>query len=155
LQWHLSKLTRPDIEQILEIEKTSFKEPWSLALFLEELICKDAFDYVVKSYGTKEPKTVIAYVCSRIIGSEMSILRIAVSNKLLGIGIAFWLLNKLLKIAISKKVTSVILEVRSSNKPALALYSKAGFVTIGIRPNYYTETREDAIVLLKELTKTV
>lgn len=152
MQWHLSGLTRPDIEQILEIEKTSFKEPWSLALFLEELICKDAFDYVVKSCETKEPKNVIAYVCSRIIGSEMSILRIAVSKKMLGIGIASWLLNKLLEIAISKKVTSVILEVRSSNKAALSLYNKAGFVTIGIRPNYYTETREDAIVLLKKLT---
>lgn len=151
MQSRLFELTRPDIEQILEIEEISFNEPWSLMLFLEELICKDALDYVVKTYETKETETVTAYICSRITGSEMSILRIAVSKKWRGIGIASWLLNKLFEIAIIKGVTSVFLEVKSSNSAALALYNKAGFIHIGKRRNYYTETGEDALVLLKKL----
>ncbi|MBU3948730.1 MAG: ribosomal protein S18-alanine N-acetyltransferase [Proteobacteria bacterium] len=152
MQWQLFELIRSDIEQILEIEEISFKEPWSLTLFLEELICKDSFDYVVKTYGSKEPETVIAYICSRIIGDEMSILRIAVSKKWRCIGIASWLLNKLFEKAIFRGVTSVFLEVRSSNNEALALYNKSGFTNIGRRPNYYAETGEDALVLMKRLT---
>jgi ribosomal-protein-alanine N-acetyltransferase len=120
-------------------------------LFLEELICKDALDYVVKIFENKKPEIVIAYICSRIIGNEISILRIAVAKKWQAIGVASWLLNKFFEIATGKGVTSVLLEVRSSNHAALALYNKAGFIKIGTRSNYYTETGEDAIVLLKKL----
>ncbi|MGB5158138.1 MAG: ribosomal protein S18-alanine N-acetyltransferase [Desulfobacterales bacterium] len=152
MQWHLIELTRPDIEHILEIEEMSFAEPWSLTLLLEELICKDAFDYVIKIYGAKETETVIAYICTRIIYSEMNILRIAVSKEWRGIGVASWLLDKLFEIAVSKGVVSVFLEVKSSNNAALALYNKSGFANIGKRPNYYTEAGEDALVLMKKLT---
>ncbi len=152
MQLHLSELTRSDIEQILEIEKISFKETWSLLLFLEELKCKDALNYVVKTDMSKDPETVIAYICTRIIDREMSILRIAVSKKWQNMGIAYWLLNKVFEIAYSKGAVSVFLEVRNSNKAALALYDKAGFINIGKRPHYYVETGEDALVLFKELS---
>ncbi|MFO7666081.1 MAG: ribosomal protein S18-alanine N-acetyltransferase [Desulfobacterales bacterium] len=152
MRWHLFALTESDIEQILLIEKISFKQPWSFKLFHEELSSKDAFDYVVKLNGTDKPEEVIAYICSRITGSEMSILRIAVVPKCRNSGIAFWLLNRCFEKALTKGVTSVFLEVRESNDAATALYSKLGFMPVGIRPNYYTETGEDALVFMKKLS---
>jgi len=152
LHWNLSGLSLYDVEQILEIEEASFKAPWSRTLFLEELACKTAFNYVVKSAGSEKHEFVIAYICSRIIGCEMSILRIAVSPKWRNLGIASWLLDKCFKISLDKGVTSVFLEVRESNGAAIALYDKQGFISVGKRPAYYPETREDAVVLMKKLT---
>lgn len=152
MQWYLSALTESDIEQILLIEKTSFKQPWSSKLFQEELSSKDAFDYVVKLNSSDKPEPVMAYLCSRITGSEMSILRIAVAVKWRNSGIAFWLLNRCFETAITKGVTSVFLEFRESNNAAAALYSKLGFKPVGKRPNYYSETGEDALVFMKILS---
>lgn len=152
MHWNLSVLSLFDIEQILEIEEISFKAPWSRTLFLEELACKDASDYVVKLTGSEKHEPVIAYICSRIIGCEMSILRVAVSPKWRNLGIASWLLDKSFNMARDKSVTSVFLEVRDSNSAAIALYNKTGFIQIGKRPNYYSETGEAALVFMKKLT---
>jgi ribosomal-protein-alanine N-acetyltransferase len=152
LQWRLSALTESDIEQILLIEKASFKQPWSSKLFHEELSSKDAFDYVVKFNGSDKTEPAIAYLCSRITGTEMSILRIAVAVKWRNSGTAFWLLNRCFEIALTKGVTSVFLEARESNNAATALYSKLGFMPVGKRPNYYSETGEDALVFMKKLS---
>jgi len=152
LDWNLSGFSPHDIEKILEIEEISFKAPWSQSLFLEELACKNAFDYVVKPAGNETDEFVIAYICSRIIGCEMSILRLAVSPKWRKLGIASWLLDKCFIMGRNKGVTSVFLEVRDSNSAAIALYKKSGFIQIGKRYKYYSETGEDAVVLMKKLT---
>ena len=152
MHWNLSVFSLYDIEQILAIEEVSFKAPWSRSLFLEELACKDASDYVVKLTGSEKHVPVIAYICSRIIGCEMSILRIAVSPKWRNLGIASWLLDKCFKTARNKGVKSVFLEVRNSNSTAITFYDKSGFIQIGKRHNYYSETGEDAVVLMKKLT---
>jgi len=153
LDWNLSNLSLYDIEQILVIEEISFEAPWSRSLFFEELACKTAFNYVVKLTGSEKHEFVIAYICSRIIGCEMSILRIAVSPKWRNLGIASWLLDKCFKMSLDKGVTSVFLEVRESNSAAIALYDKQGFISVGKRPAYYPETGEDAVVLMKKLTE--
>jgi len=153
LDWNLSSLSLYDIEQILVIEEISFEAPWSRSLFFEELACKTAFNYVVKLTGSEKHEFVIAYICSRIIGCEMSILRIAVSPKWRNLGIASWLLDKCFKMSLDKGVTSVFLEVRESNSAAIALYDKQGFISVGKRPAYYPETGEDAVVLMKKLTE--
>ena len=152
MHWNLSGLSLYDIEQVLAIEEVSFKAPWSRTLFLEELVCKDASDYVVKLTGSEKHEPVIAYICSRIIGCEMSILRIAVSPEWRILGIASWLLDKCFKMTRDKGVTSVLLEVRDSNRAAIALYNKSGFTQIGKRRNYYSETGEDALIFMKKLT---
>ncbi|MDP3284232.1 MAG: ribosomal protein S18-alanine N-acetyltransferase [Desulfobacterales bacterium] len=152
MHWNLSDLSLYDIEQIHTIEEISFKAPWSRTLFLEELACKTASDYVVKLAGSEKHEPVIAYICSRIIGCELSILRIAVSPEWRNMGIASWLLDKCFKMARDKGVTSVFLEVRESNSAAIALYGKLGFISVGKRPAYYPETGEDAVVLMKKLT---
>jgi ribosomal-protein-alanine N-acetyltransferase len=151
LQWRLSALAESDIEQILLIEKISFKQPWSSKLFHEELSCKDAFDFVVYSNISDMSETVLAYLCSRIAGSEMSILRIAVDPQFRNLRIASWLLDRCFEMAAGKGVDSVFLEVRESNNAAIAVYGKLGFMPVGKRPGYYSETGEDALVFMKKL----
>lgn len=152
MNWRLSALTESDIEQILSIEKKSFTQPWSYRLFHEELSSKDAFDYVVKLNNHDKPGEVIAYFCSRITGDEMSILRIAVESGWRNSGIALWLLGRCFEIALTKGVKSVFLEVRENNNAAISLYRKLGFVNVGKRPDYYSETGEDALVFMKKLS---
>lgn len=151
MQWRLSALTESDIEQVLLIEKISFKQPWSSKMFDDELSSRDAFDFIVKSDGPEKPGAVLAYLCSRITGSEMSILRIAVDPQCRNLKIASWLFNQCFEMALAKGVKSVFLEVRESNSAAISLYSRFGFLPVGKRPRYYSETGEDALVFMKKL----
>jgi [ribosomal protein S18]-alanine N-acetyltransferase len=121
-------------------------------MFDEELSSKDAFDYVVKSNSINKSDAVMAYLCSRITGSEMSILRIAVAHEFRKLYIASWLLNRCFEMALTKGVKTVFLEVRESNSAAIALYRKLGFMPVGKRPRYYSETDEDALVFMKKLS---
>jgi len=62
-------------------------------------------------------------------------------------GVGEHLMLSVLKTAIDQKARFVTLEVRASNKAAQALYSKCGFVEVGVRPGYYTDTKEDAVLM--------
>ena len=151
LKWYLAATTEADIDQIFEIERYSFEQPWSRASFLEELICKKAVNYVVKSGNSHDHEEIVAYIFFHLIEDEMHLLKIAVTPEWRCQGLAVWLLGKSFSTALEKDVNTVSLEVRPSNKPAITLYKKLGFVITGKRPNYYSEAREDAMVLTKNL----
>jgi len=85
----------------------------------------------------------------------MYILKIAVTPKRQRQGIATWLLRKSFLLASEKNARVAFIDVRPSNVPAIKLYKKLGFQTVGIRPNYYTETREDALVMRKRLKEEI
>ena len=85
----------------------------------------------------------------------MYILKIAVTPKKQRQGIASWLLRKSFGLAAEKDTQLVFLDVRPSNVPAIKLYKKLGFQTVGIRPNYYSETKEDALVMRKRLKEEI
>jgi ribosomal-protein-alanine N-acetyltransferase len=93
----------------------------------------------------------IAYVFVRIISKEMHIMRIAVAAGYQARGVATALLQQCFKLAEQHQVSSVYIEVRPNNKSAIALYRKFGFQMLGTRPNYYPETGEDALVMVKLL----
>lgn len=149
--WEISPLQHADIDPILEIERLSFKSPWSRNSFLDELACSDAFSHVVKPETDFQQRPIIAYVCARLTIDEFHILKIAVAPDQRGRGIATRLLNHLFNLALAKGADTAFLEVRPSNTPAINLYKKAGFHFIGRRPKYYPETGEDALVMTKHL----
>ena len=64
-------------------------------------------------------------------------------------GIADALIDRLLTLCREHELSFVTLEVRSGNKPAIALYEKHGFKTVGLRKNYYERPREDALIMTK------
>jgi ribosomal-protein-alanine N-acetyltransferase len=81
----------------------------------------------------------------------MHILRIAVATGYQARGVATALLQQCFKIARQHNVSAAYIEVHPKNKSAIALYRKSGFQMLGTRPNYYPETGEDALAMVKRI----
>ena len=149
--WRISAVNRADLEPILAIERLSFQWPWGRISFEGELSCQNTLSYVVKPAGTDREKQIIAYAFLRRAADELHILKIAVAPGRRGKGVATWILNRCFVIGAQQGADTVHLEVRPSNTPAVALYEKLGFKVIGRRPKYYADSREDALMMVKNL----
>lgn len=145
--WSLTTLTESHLDQVIAIENASFKYPWKRASFLSELEREDTQAHVVIC-GRQQ---IIAYTVVRCVLNELHILKIAVASPWRRRGVATWLMNRCLLLAFKKKVASVCLEVRPSNKAARAFYAKLGFKVMKTRVKYYADSGEDALVLKKRI----
>ena len=153
--WRLDVITPQDLDRILTIDRLAFEHPWNRNLFLEELSCDNAFSYAVRCAQTDQSPAIIAYAFWRMMVTELHILRIAVAPDFRCRGVATWLLQQGFKFVKQQKFDSAYIEVRPSNKAAIALYRKLGFSIIGTRPNYYPESGEDALVMRKQLKESI
>ena len=154
-QCQVTPVNPADINPIMEIERESFSWPWKRVSFLGELQNRHAYSYLVKLCDSAHADRVIAYIFFRQLKEELHIMKIAVTPDWRSRGIASRLLKKCFTTGLKQGATSAFLEVRPSNASAMALYSKKGFRLIGRRPKYYTDTREDALVLMKNLKEEV
>ena len=154
-QWQLTSVNPVDINPIMEIERQSFAWPWNRLSFLGELASRHTYSYMVKLCDNTYAEKVIAYIFFRQVKEELNVLKIAVTPSWRSRGIASRLLKKCFTVGVRRGARSVFLEVRPSNASAMALYRKKGFRLIGRKPNYYTDTREDALVLMKNLKEDV
>lgn len=134
-----------DLAAVLVIEQVSYPTPWTRDHFLHEIVAPYSFPFVAECGGF-----VTGYVCLTVLFEEAQILDIAVDPDLRGRGIALMLMNYSIELAIDKGAELLALEVRSTNKAAIALYEKFGFVRTGCRSNYY-EGIDDAILMEKKL----
>lgn len=149
----LAVINRADLEPILAIEQHSFQWPWGRISFEGELNSQNTCSYVVKSAQGHTCGQVIAYVFLRRAADELHILKIAVRPAWRGQGIATWLLERCFIISAGQGTKSAHLEVRPSNIPAVELYQKLGFQVIGRRPKYYADSKEDALLMTKIISK--
>ena len=108
---------------------------------------------MVKSARADQEAQIVAYAFLRRVANELNLLKIAVTPNQRGHGIATWFLNHCFSMGAQQGANSVYLEVRVSNIPAINLYEKLGFREIGRRPNYYPDSKEDALVMMKDLAK--
>jgi ribosomal-protein-alanine N-acetyltransferase len=151
--WRIATVDPTDLEPILAIEQLSFKWPWCRISFEGELSCQNACNYVVKSTDAGNLSQIMAYAFLRLAGNELQILKIAVTPAQRRHGVATWFLNNCFNLGARQGANSVFLEVRPSNTPAIELYQKLGFEEIGRRPNYYANSMEDALIMMKKLKK--
>ena len=150
--WQLGTIHQADeLDPVLAIEQNSFRWPWGRLSFEGELSCKNACNYIVKSSTNGAGEKVAAYAFFRRAADELHLLKIAVSPAWRGHGIGTRLLERCFAINAGQGATSVHLEVRPSNTPAIGLYLKLGFETIGRRHKYYVDTKEDAILMMKNI----
>lgn len=133
------------IDDVVEIEKLSFKTPWSHEAFTYELNSNKCARYRVIINGER----VVAYGGMWIMIDEAHITNIAVHPDFRGMGIGDRLLGDMVEYAKSEGATSMTLEVRKSNAPAIGLYDKYGFCEVAVRKGYYQDTGEDAIIMWK------
>ena len=137
---------RPEhIAQVAELEKLCFSAPWSENAVRGELTNPLSL-WIVAVDGD----TVAGYIGSQSVMGEADMMNVAVSPAYRRQGIAEKLVVSLVEKLTAQKVSSLTLEVRASNEPAIALYEKLSFVQVGRRPNYYTKPKEDALILRKE-----
>ena len=134
-----------DVRSLWEIEKVSFPSPWSLWCFLAEYANSKS---TILLAGPPPPETweTWGYIIYWILADEMHLLNLAVHPDQRRRGIARSLLTAALDKARAQGTAVVWLEVRPSNAAALALYHSFGFKEIGIRPGYYTDNGEDALI---------
>src|SRR5260370_28127799 len=140
-----------DLDGIMEIERQSFRAPWSRQVFVEELDREWAQVDVLRAGEPAAGPTVLAFVNYWLVRDEVHVLNVATHPTARRQGHAARLLEHVIGFANRQKCRYVTLEVRRSNQAALRLYRKYGFRPVGIRPNYYVEDNEDAIVMLLEL----
>jgi len=131
-----------DLDAIDEIERHSFKTPWPRATFEGELAREWAHVDVVLD----DRDRVVAFCNYWLVVPEVNILAIATHPDQRGRGIAARLLAHVLAAARAAGCTLAALEVRASNQPAIALYTRAGFTTVHTRTRYYQDD-EDALVM--------
>jgi len=141
----IRKATENDAAEIARIEKASFSAPWSEEMVLSEIKEPLASFFVACFEGE-----IIGYYGFLHILDELHILNVAVDPMFRQRKIGTELIAHLLRIAHVLSVRAVTLEVRESNAPAICLYEKYGFVSVGIRPHYYTD-KENALIYWLEL----
>ncbi len=150
--WTVVPMTVEDIDQVVAIERSLFSNPWPRISYENELIYETAHTFVVRHCGQKpEQQPVIAYAALRMMIDEIHLLRVGVATDRQRQGVAGFLISECLRHAILAGAENAFLEVRASNTPAIGLYQKLGFRLIGKRPNYYPDTHEDALMMIKNL----
>ena len=135
-----------DLDAVMAVEQGSFHTPWSRSAFEEELSQNRLARYLVAIDG----ETIVGYAGTWLVINEAHVTNVAVHNNRRREGIGRLLMDALMNMAREEGMESMTLEVRVSNEAARALYHQLGFVSAGIRKNYYSETKEDALILWRE-----
>lgn len=136
-----------DLEYIYKLELESYSFPWT------KEILRDCILYKYDSYSVFIDNTLVGYIISKISFPETHVLNLTVDINYRNNGIGQALMELTINDARIRKSQDIILEVRSRNLIAQALYNKLGFEKIGIRKGYYDSEngREDAFVLKLKL----
>ena len=136
-------LVEDDIDELVEIEQECFPTPWSRSAFLTEIRDNKLAKYFVAELDGK----VVGYGGMWLILNEGHITNIAVREDYRGLGIGNKILESLIYYCASKNIQNMTLEVRKSNIVAQNLYKKYKFVEYGLRPRYYSDNHEDALIM--------
>jgi ribosomal-protein-alanine N-acetyltransferase len=141
------RLAQRDLEAIERIERRSYPTPWSRSMFASELAKQSSI-----SLGAFEAETgeLIGYlVISRYVDA-WHVMNIAVAPEHRRQGIAVTLFRRLFDLTAGDGRRGYTLEVRISNEAAIRLYERLGFQSRGVRRGYYTDNREDALIMWRD-----
>jgi ribosomal-protein-alanine N-acetyltransferase len=159
----IRRMRLDDLEEVMVIEKAAFRHPWSTELFRRELehdwstilVMVEPLPLPVPGKAGAGPvgERVLAFIIFWLVHDEVHILNVAVAPEARRRGIARTLMAEAEKRAYAANAALMTLEVRRSNTGALDLYREFDYRAVGVRPNYYVDEGEDAIVMVKELKK--
>jgi ribosomal-protein-alanine N-acetyltransferase len=142
----LRRIEAADLDAVLEIERASYPTPWSRAMFAAELAKPGSL--ALGAY--LESGELVGYaVVSRYVDA-WHVMNVAVAPAYRRRGIARVLLERLFEVTGDDPRRGHTLEVRVSNTAAIALYERLGFERRGIRRGYYTDNREDALIMWRD-----
>jgi len=143
----IRRLSLHDLDAIERIENAVYPTPWSRSMFAGELAKPSSL-----SLGGFDPDSgrLIAYLIVSRYVDAWHIMNLAVHPGWRRAGVASRLLDELLDLTAGDRRRGYTLEVRVSNTAAIVLYERFGFEASGVRRGYYTDNREDALIMWKD-----
>ena len=143
----LRRMTLRDVDHVLLVERRSFTAPWSRQAFMTELLDNQFARYIVAEHAGR----IVGYAGIWLIVDEGHVTNIAVDPDYRGQHLGEMLLRMLMAICVRNGGRRITLEVRVTNEVAKNLYRKLGFEGAGVRKGYYTDNREDALIMWANL----
>ncbi|HEY2327743.1 MAG TPA: ribosomal protein S18-alanine N-acetyltransferase [Gaiellaceae bacterium] len=139
---HIRPLRLEDLDAIERIEQRAYPTPWSRSMFASELakptsICLGAFD------GSQ----LVGYMINARYVDAWHVMNVAIDSTNRRRGVATALIERLFELTRDDERRGYTLEVRVSNEGAIRLYTRLGFEARGVRRGYYTDNREDALIM--------
>ena len=136
-----------DLDLVATLEAECFTNPWTRSMLEREIRGSDT----ARVYVLRAPHRAVAAFCTCwLIVDELHINTIAVDPSMRRAGLATTLMDYVLRDASRAGALRATLEVRASNEAARQLYARLGFIEAGVRPRYYTQPEEDAVILWHE-----
>jgi ribosomal-protein-alanine N-acetyltransferase len=143
-------MRREDLERVVEIERAAFSHPWSRDLIAREM--SHAWSTILLAVETTAGgEAVLGLVVFWLVHDEVHVLNVAVAPEARRRGTARALMREAERRGLERGARIVTLEVRRSNQAAVELYRSLGYRKVGVRPRYYAEEGEDAIVMERDL----
>ena len=139
-----------DLDEVAALEAASFTNPWTREMLSGEL-ARNPFArvYVLRFPGAR----VAAFCACWLVVDELHVNTIAVADAYRRQGLALALMRHILTAVAAEGIRRATLEVRRSNVAAQKLYEKLGFAQAGVRPGYYTQPDEDALILWRDTSR--
>ena len=141
-------MTAEDVPAVAAIEKACFSEPWSEQGFMDGMNAPAVF---LNNSGivlvAEDEEQIAGYIGMYVSEPEGEITNVAVAQSARDRGMGASLVAAMQQWALEHGVERIVLEVRVSNAPAIHVYEKKGFVTIGVRKNFYRLPTEDAGIM--------
>lgn len=134
------------LPEVMEIEKEAYPEPWTVGMFREEMRSTRSYFFLAFAHDR-----LVGYSGFWLVLDEAHITSMTVAQEFRSLGYGREQLNHLFATGEEHGVKTYTLEVRVSNDRARKLYESEGFRAVGVRKGYYSSTREDAIVMIKEV----
>jgi ribosomal-protein-alanine N-acetyltransferase len=134
-----------DLSSIDAIEQRAYRTPWSRSMFASELAKASSI-----CLGAWEEERLVGYIVNSRYVDAWHVMNVAVDPDYQRRGIATRLLERLFELTRDDQRRGYTLEVRVSNADAISLYENLGFVRQGIRRAYYTDNREDALIMWRD-----
>ena len=144
----LRRLNLADVDAVLHLDQLSFSRPWSREAYLEELGNNQLARYIGYFAGQR----LIAFAGYWLIVDEAHIVNVAVHPDYRRRGWGELLMRRLITLCLAAGAARMTLEVRRQNLAGCRLYRKLGFITAGLRPGYYDEPPDDALIMWLDLT---
>ncbi len=144
----LRRLTLGDLGAIERIEREAYPTPWSRSMFAGEVAKPSSIS--LGAFDLDGEGTLVGYLIISRYVDAWHVMNIAVAHAYRRRGIASRMLEELFRLTEHDRKRGYTLEVRVSNTSAIALYERLGFNATGIRRGYYTDNREDALIMWKD-----
>ncbi len=144
----IRRLSLADLDGIERIERDAYPTPWSRSMFAGELAKPSSISLGALD-ADAEGRLVGYLIISRYVDA-WHVMNVAVAREYRRRGIATQLLRELFRLTEGDPRRGYTLEVRVSNASAIALYERLGFHATGVRRGYYTDNREDALIMWKD-----